>query len=463
MTYTLKDLAGKRVHFVGVGGAGMSGLARIMASDGIAITGSDVKESTVLSALRAVGIGITIGHRAENVEGADFLVFSSAIPVENSERMKASQLGIPQLSRAQALAILMSGSKSIAIAGTHGKTTTTSMLTVAMQSCGEDPSFAIGGTLTTAGSNAHRGTGNFFIAEADESDGSFIAYHPYGAVITNIEHDHVDYFATPESVVEAFKAFIETISPEGFLVYCNDDEGARTLCSSTTHCEKFSYGVSELSDLRLDQIELSPGGSKARALWHGRTIGDIEIQIPGHHNLLNAAAVLAVGLVVDLPVSPLLAGLATFRGTGRRFELKGQVHGIRVIDDYGHHPTEIRATLIAARRYATDGRVLVIFQPHRYSRTRAFTAEFAQALDLADLVWVLEVYGASEKPIPGVTGMSITKLMKHGIFEPNFLGTIEAICQEAKPGDVIMTLGAGDVSSLAPLVVDALHKKYPKP
>ena len=462
MTYSFSELSNKRVHFVGVGGSGMSGLARIMVSDGIAVTGSDVKDSTVLSALRAVGVGISIGHRAENVDGAEFLVFSNAIPVDNPERIRAGELKIPQLSRAEALAILMSGSKSIAVAGTHGKTTTTSMLTVAMQSCGEDPSFAIGGTLTTAGSNAHRGTGNYFIAEADESDGSFIEYCPFGAIITNIDHDHVDYYATEQSVIDAFSEFIKTISPDGFLVYCADDALAYALGSSTSHCKSFSYGIAEHADLHIDQIELEPGGAVARVLWQGRAIGVIEIQVPGHHNLLDAAAALTAGLAVGLPVASLLAGLSTFRGTGRRFELKGQVHGIRVIDDYGHHPTEITATLVAARRYATDGRVLVIFQPHRYTRTQAFTAQFATALDLADKAWILEVYGASEKPILGVTGLSVTKLMKHGTFEPNFLTTIEAIVNEAKPGDVILTLGAGDVSSLAPLIVEALEKKYQK-
>lgn len=462
MRYSRSDLISKRVHLVGIGGAGMSGLARIMTSDGITVTGSDVKESSVLSGLRAIGASITVGHRSENVIGADYLIYSSAISADNPERIHATQLNIPQLSRAQALAILMSDSKSIAIAGTHGKTTTTSMLTVALQSCGEDPSFAIGGTLTTSGSNAHRGTGDFFIAEADESDGSFVEYHPYGAIITNIEHDHVDYFTTPQSMTDAFSAFIATVSSQGFLVYCADDEGAQVLGSRSTHCATLSYGVDDLADLHIDHIELLPGGSKARALWHGRTIGDIELQVPGHYNLLNAAAALTAGLALGLSAPQLLAGLATFRGTGRRFELKGQVEGIRVIDDYGHHPTEISVTLSAARRYATDGRILVIFQPHRYSRTRAFTNQFAVALDLADRAWVLEVYGANEKPIPGVTGMSITKLMKHGTFEPNFMAAIEAIVEEARPGDVILTLGAGDVSSLAPLIVEALGKKYQK-
>lgn len=460
MTRPLGDLVGKRVHFIGIGGSGMSGLARIMASQGIRVTGSDMKESSVLSALSAIGAEVIVGHDAMNVDGADFVVYSSAIGQDNPELLRARALNIPQLSRAQALAILMSESKSIAVAGTHGKTTTTSMLTVAIQGCGEDPSFAIGGILKTSGSNAHKGTGEYFIAEADESDGSFIEYHPYGAIITNIEHDHVDYFATPESVFEAFEKFAETISAEGFLVYCADDQGARRLGTQIKSCRTISYGIEHDADLHVDQIELEPASSKARVLWKGRAIGELELQTPGAHNVLNAAGALAAGLVLDLPVAQLLSGLATFRGTGRRFEGKGHVHGIRVVDDYGHHPSEINVTLSTAKRYATDGRVLVIFQPHRYSRTRAFAEGFANALDRADHTWVLEVYGSSEKPIPGVTGRSITKLMKRGTFQPNFLAVVSEIVEAAKPGDVILTLGAGDVSSLAPLIIEALTLKY---
>ncbi|CAB4329989.1 unannotated protein [freshwater metagenome] len=462
MKYSLDQLIGKRVHFVGVGGSGMSGLARIMTTHGISVSGSDEKASSVLSGLRAIGVVVSEGHDASNVDGADFLVFSSAISGSNPEIQRAQELGIIQFSRAQALAILMSGSRSVAVAGTHGKTTTTSMLTVAIQSCGEDPSFAIGGTLSVSGSNAHRGTGEFFIAEADESDGSFVEYRPFGAIVTNVEHDHVDYFPTPESVVDAFAKFVTTISPEGFLVYCADDAGSTSLGSSTSSCATYSYGVNEGADLHIDRIELEPGGSRARALWRGRSIGVIEIHVPGHHNLLNAAGALTAGLALNLPAAELLAGLATFRGTGRRFELKGQVHGIRVIDDYGHHPTEIAATLTAARRYATDGRVLIVFQPHRYSRTKAFVNEFAIALDLADLAWVLEVYGASEKPIPGVSAASIVKKMQRGFFEPNFMSATEAVVAEAKAGDVILTLGAGDVSSLSGIIVDALAKRFPQ-
>ncbi len=460
MRTTLKDIAGKRVHFIGVGGSGMSGLARIMASEGIEVSGSDIKESSVLAALKAIGVDTKVGHRASNIDGADFVVFSSAINPENVELVEAKERIIPTLSRAQALAILMSESKSIAVAGTHGKTTTTSMLTVAIQSCGEDPSFAIGGILKASGSNAHKGTGEYFVAEADESDGSFIEYHPFGAIITNIELDHVDHFATLESVFQAFEEFSETISQKGFLVYCADDQGSKGLGDAVTRCQTVSYGVDPDADLRIDEIELAPAGSRARVLWKARTIGHLELQTPGHHNLLNASAALAAGLCLGLPAPQLIAGLATFRGTGRRFELKGQVHGIRVLDDYGHHPTEIEVTLEAAKRFATDGRVLVVFQPHRYSRTRAFLTEFASVLDHADHTWVLEVYGSSEKQIPGVSGQSIVSLMAKGTFEPNFLAVVTEVVKEAKPGDVILTLGAGDVSSLGPIIMEALTAKY---
>jgi UDP-N-acetylmuramate--alanine ligase len=462
MKFLLSDLSGKRVHLVGVGGAGMSGIARIMASHGISVSGSDAKDSSVLAGLRAIGIKTFVGHNAEQAEGVEFLVYSSAISPSNPEMLQGVAMGIPLLSRAQALAILMSESKSVAVAGTHGKTTTTSMLTVALQNCGEDPSFAIGGVLKSSGANAHKGNGEFFIAEADESDGSFVEYHPYGAIITNIEHDHVDHFATPELVHEAFEDFSATISTDGFLVYCEDDAGSASLGATINHCTTISYGVSIDADLRLDEIELGPSRSQARVLWKGRSLGKLEALVPGHHNLLNSAAALSAGLLLGMPTVELLEGLAMFRGTGRRFELKGQVHGIRVIDDYGHHPTEIEATLRTARRFASDGRVLVIFQPHRYSRTKAFASGFARTLDLADQSWILEVYGASEKPIPGVGGQTITHTMKSGKFEPNFLTAIEEITAIAKAGDVIITLGAGDVSSLAPVIVDSLMKKYPE-
>ena len=457
---TLDQWKDKRIHFIGIAGAGMSGLARIALSHGLSISGSDSKDSSVVLALRALGAEVHIGHDAIHLDGADIVVFSNAISASNPEIKRSQELGVPLLTRAQALAILMSASKSIAVAGTHGKTTTSSMLTVALQACGIDPSFAIGGTLTASGSNAHRGTGDYFVAEADESDGSFLEYRPFSAIVTNVEHDHVDFFATKESVMNIFTEFAQSISPQGFFIYCKDDAGAVEIAATEFLATKVSYGQDESADLLIDTIKLLPGGSTARALWKGRAVGTIELQVPGHHNLLNAAAALAMGLSIGQPAAALLEGLASFQGAGRRFELKASVAGIRVIDDYGHHPTEIDVTLTAARRYAGDGRVLVIFQPHRYSRTQAFLDQFASTLDLADLTILLEIYPASEKPIAGVSASLIAQKMERGRFIPNFLEASEEIISMAKPGDVILTLGAGDVNSLAPIIVQGLERRF---
>ena len=438
----------------------MSGLARIALSDGISVSGSDAKDSSVLSALRALGADVYSSHEAAHVQGADVVIYSTAISAANPEMAYAVERSIPILTRAQALALLMKGSTSIAVAGTHGKTTTSSMMTVALQACGVDPSFAIGGTLTASGSNAHRGTGEFFIAEADESDGSFVAYRPRAAIVTNVEHDHVDFFSTEAEVVQVFKNFAETIPTNGFLIYCNDDPGSRALGENVRHCTTYSYGVDATSDLKLDQIELTATGSRGRAIWQGTVIGFIELQVPGKHDLLNAAGTLVLALAFDLNVPSFLSGLHSFRGAGRRFELKATINGIRIIDDYGHHPTEISVTLEAARRYADTGRVLVIFQPHRYTRTQAFLNQFASSLDVADDVILLEIYAASEKPIPGVSAELIAEKMKHGIYLPNFVEASERVVEMAKPGDVILTLGAGDVNSLAPIIADGLNRRF---
>ena len=456
----LNNWIGKRLHFIGIGGAGMSGLARIALSHGITVTGSDAKDSTVLSALQALGAEVHAAHKGEQVDGADFVVFSTAISATNVELVRARELNLPILTRAQALATLMSDSRSVAVAGTHGKTTTSSMLTVALQACGLDPSFAIGGTLTSSGSNAHRGTGDLFIAEADESDGSFIEYHPFAAIVTNVEHDHVDFFATAADVTRAFSEFVDSISRDGYLVYCADDSGSARLAASVTEIKTISYGTTEGSELFIDSINLLPMGSTSRVIWRGRTIGTMSLQVPGLHNVLNAAAALAMALALGAPAAEVLSGLGSFHGTGRRFELKATVHGIRVIDDYGHHPTEIDVTLTAAKRYAGDGRVLVVFQPHRYSRTKAFMNEFARALSIADEVVLLEIYAASEAPITGITSETIATQMDHGRFIPNFLDASDWVIDNAKPGDVIITLGAGDVNSLAPIISDGLARRF---
>jgi UDP-N-acetylmuramate--alanine ligase len=459
-TFTGESLRGKRVHFIGIGGSGMSGLARIALADGITVTGSDAKDSSVLLALEALGATIFRSHAAENIDGADVVVYSTAISANNPELARALERSIPIMTRAKALSLLMFGLTNIAIAGTHGKTTTSSMATVAFQACGTDPSFAIGGTLSASGSNAHRGSGPFFIAEADESDGSFVAYHPKAALITNIEHDHVDFFATPEEVVSVFQSFALTIANDGFLIYCNDDDGSRSLGNSVKHCRTYSYGTRDGSDLKIDHITLTAQGSTARAIWQGSVVGTIELQVPGHHNLLNAAGTLALGLTFELNPVALLNGLRSFQGAGRRFELKASINGVRIVDDYGHHPTEINVTLDAARRYADTGRVIVIFQPHRYSRTKAFLDQFAVALDKADDVTLLEIYAASEKPIPGISAENISQKMKNGHFVPNFVEASDRVIALARPGDVILTLGAGDVNSLAPIIADGLIKRF---
>ena len=466
MVNDISNWSGKRLHFIGIGGAGMSGLARIALSHGISVSGSDAKDSSVLSALHALGAQVWSEHKADQVEGADFIVYSTAISGTNVEIQRAQELHIPLLTRAQALATLMSNDRSIAVAGTHGKTTTSSMLTVALQSCGLDPSFAIGGTLTSSGSNAHKGTGDLFVAEADESDGSFIEYHPSAAIVTNIEHDHVDYFSKPEDVTNAFSAFAATISKGGILVYCADDPGSAKLGNSPelgSSLNLVSYGTTEGSDLFIDSINLLAMGSTARVLWKGRLVGTLTLQVPGTHNVLNAGAALAMGLALGAPAAELLSGLASFHGAGRRFELKATVHGIRVVDDYGHHPTEITVTLNAAKRYAGDGRVLAIFQPHRYSRTQAFLKEFSTALDIADEVILLEIYAASEKPIPGVSASQIASAMTNGRFIPNFIEASDWVIENAKPGDVILTLGAGDVNSLAPIISEGLARRFNSP
>ncbi|CAB5240703.1 unannotated protein [freshwater metagenome] len=454
----LDALLNKKIHFIGIGGAGMSGLARIALSQGARVSGSDSKDSSVIAALKALGATVFTSHDARNIDGADVVIYSNAIAPSNPERSFAHNEGLLVLTRAEGLAILMSESQSIAVAGTHGKTTTSSMLTVALQAAGQDPSFAIGGTLNASGANAHHGTGDIFVAEADESDGSFTEYHPFAAIITNIEHDHVDYFATPQDVTDAFTEFVQTIQPSGFIVFCNDDEGSRLLGNVTL--KSISYGTREGSELRIDQIVLNAKGSRSRVLWRGKSVGTLELNVPGHHNILNACAALATGLALGLPAAELISGLHSYQGTGRRFELKGTVHGIRVVDDYGHHPTEIKVTLEAARRYAGDGRVLVVFQPHRYSRTQAFLDGFAETLDLADEVIVLAIYAASEIPIPGVSAELIVERMTKGSYIPNFIEATDLIVSAARPGDVIITLGAGDVSSLAPIILEGLAKRF---
>lgn len=462
------DWSGRRVHFVGIGGSGMSGIAKIALARGATVSGSDLHPSPVLESLKASGVSIFLDHDAKNVAGLnrdkDSIVRSSAVPDSNPELRAAHDNGMPIWERANFLAELMQGYTSVAVAGTHGKTTTTSMLTVALQHCRLDPSFAIGAAVRNSGTNAHHGTGNIFVVEADESDGSFIAYKPSGAIITNIELDHVDNFKDLASIDRAFESFIASMARSAFLVACIDDPGVVRLLKKLpilrADISIITYGESADADLVIDRVHLAARSARARATLRGSVLGELELAIPGRHNLLNAAASLAAGIELGAPAAEIIAGLAIFTGARRRFEIKGVSAGITVVDDYGHHPTEIRATLATAREFVGSGRVIAIFQPHRFSRTQAFAAEFASELNSADLVYLLEIYPASEKPIPGITSHSIASKMDASkvIYEPSMPEVIASVVKQARAGDLILTLGAGDVSSLAPLIIANLSE-----
>lgn len=460
----MRDWSATRAHFIGIGGSGMSGIARIMAARGASVSGSDIHDSSSLSGLRNLGIQIHVGHADINLGNANLVVRSSAIPEDNPELRAALEAGIPVVERAEALAELMTGKRSVAIAGTHGKTTTTSMLTVALQHCGFDPSFSIGATVRNSGTNAHHGSGDTFIVEADESDGSFTAYKPLGAIITNIELDHVDNFKNLSEVEALFRSFVGTIQSGGFLVLCADDHGTQTLIQelrsqNESNLSIVTYGEDSLADVKLDRIFVGPKSASARVVLKGRVLGEMELSISGRHNITNAAGALAAAIALGANPMDVIAGLKLFTGARRRFEVKGSVNGITVVDDYGHHPTEIRATLETARIFAGTGRIFAIFQPHRYSRTQAFAQEFATSLADADHTFLLEIYPASEKPIAGITSSVISSKMEKSIvtYEPSMPAVVDVVAHQAKPGDLIITLGAGDVSALGPLIIEALE------
>jgi len=456
-----------RVHFVGIGGAGMSGIARIMLARGLPVTGSDAKESVTLAALRALGATVHVGHDAQHVGNADTVVVSTAIRATNPELLEATSRDLRVVHRAGALASVMVGRRAVAVAGTHGKTTTTSLLTVAIQHCGADPSFAIGGNLNESGANAHNGSGDVFVAEADESDGSFLLYSPYAAVVTNVEPDHLDHYGTPEAVAEAFEQFATRVDPVGFLVTCADDPGAVRLAerARSQGIDVRTYGVRPDADLRLVELVTKGMGSSFEPVALGRRLGRVDLRLPGRHNALNAAAALTVGIGLGFPAERLREGLASFTGTRRRFEHKGSVGGIRVYDSYAHHPTELTADLSAAREVADGGRVVVVFQPHLFSRTRFFAEDFGRALGLADEVVVMDVYAAREDPVPGVTGALVAAAVplppQQVVFEPSWSAVADHLAERAKPGDVVITCGAGDVTMIGPEVLSRLEALHP--
>ncbi|OFI38331.1 UDP-N-acetylmuramate--L-alanine ligase [Arthrobacter sp. SW1] len=454
MTQPIADLSSLgRVHFIGIGGVGMSAVARIMVARGVTVSGSDAKDLPVMRELAAAGARIAVGYAAENLGDAQTVVAGSAIRQDNPELLAARAAGLPVLHRSEGLAATMGSDRVVAVAGTHGKSTTTSMVTVLLQQAGLDPSFAIGANVPALGVNAASGSSDIFVAEADESDASFLNYRPLISIVTNVEADHLDHYGTPEAVYASFDSFAALLPADGLLLACADDDGARALAdrvraAGTTRV--MTYGTADDADVRLydegtSGSWVSLAGEKQR----------LELQVPGRHNALNATAAFAAAVELGVEPGAAATALAHFSGAARRFEFKGEGRGVRVYDDYAHHPTEVRAALSAARTVAAGRKVHVLFQPHLFSRTREFAREFAEALNLADTALVLDIYPAREDPIPGVTSELITGQLESGRLVAAD-DAVEHITAAASEGDIILTVGAGDVTAYGPLIVERL-------
>ncbi|MEI7717422.1 MAG: UDP-N-acetylmuramate--L-alanine ligase [Mycobacterium sp.] len=466
-----------RVHMVGIGGAGMSGIARILLDRGGLVSGSDAKESRGVHALRARGALVRVGHDPASLDllpGGPTAVITThaAIPKTNPELVEARRRGIPVLLRPTVLAKLMAGRTTLMVTGTHGKTSTTSMLIVALQHCGRDPSFAVGGELGEAGTNAHHGSGDCFVAEADESDGSLLEYSPDVVVVTNVETDHLDFYGSADAYTAAFDSFMERLAPGGALVVCTDDPGAAALADRTAELGirvlRYGSGPDDGAAAALVSWEQRGAEAVANVALAGEPRPRLmRLSVPGRHMALNALGALLAAIEIGASPDDVLAGLAGFEGVRRRFDLVGTAGvgeaSVQVFDDYAHHPTEVSATLAAARTMCEqrgNGRCMVVFQPHLYSRTKAFAAEFGRALDAADEVFVLDVYGARERPIAGVSGASIAEYVSRPVhYVPDFSAVARQVANAAAPGDLIITMGAGDVTMLGPEIVTALRER----
>ncbi|MDH6125906.1 UDP-N-acetylmuramate--L-alanine ligase [Kitasatospora sp. GP82] len=449
-------------HFIGIGGAGMSGLAKILAVRGAQVSGSDAKESETVLALRALGAQVHVGHAAEHVPaGTSSVVISSAIRTDNPELAAARERGIPVVHRSDALAALMGGRRALAVAGTHGKTTTTSMLAVSLAELGLEPSYAIGGDLDAPGSNAHHGSGDIFVAEADESDRSFHKYAPEVAIILNVELDHHANYASMDEIYESFETFVGRIVPGGTLVISADHAGARELTERVRGRDGLNIvtvGSAEDADVRV--LSVAPRGmtSEVTVELDGAEL-TFTVSVPGRHYAHNAVAALAAGGALGIPAADLAKAIGSYTGVRRRLQLKGEASGVQVIDSYAHHPTEMTADLEAIREAAT-GRVLVVFQPHLFSRTQQLAEEMGQALALADASVVLDIYPAREDPIPGITSELIIDAARRAgaeVHAEHVFGDAPALLASlAQPGDLLLTMGAGDVTNLGPEILSCL-------
>lgn len=461
-----------RVFIVGIGGAGMSGLARLLHAQGAKVCGSDAKDSRRLQTLQAEGISVYVGHSAEHLVDEngnklfDTIAASTAVPNSNPELQKAKELGIKILNRAELLCALTDDYTVASVAGTHGKTTTTSMLTLALQSAALDPSFAIGSELNESGSNAHLGSGEVFVVEADESDGTFLKLNTKVAIVTNVEPDHLNYWQTFEKLEVAFLEFASKAkSNGGIAIICVDDEGGLKLAEQAKQAGVAvrTYGQSDQSDFKINLISHLKFGWSFEITYADNRFLKIDLKVPGIHNVLNATAAAIAARELGADAQSVVRGLEMFSGTRRRFEYKGTANQVRVYDDYAHHPTEIAATLRAAREVVGDGKLVVAFQAHHYYRTALFSKEFGQSLGLADVVVVLEVFAPGEEFIPGSSGQTLADNValekSNVIFEPSWSKVSEHLVSRSNPGDIIMTLGAGEIGLLCPEILKKLASK----
>lgn len=452
-----------KIHLIGIGGISMSGIASILLDLGYEVSGSDLKDSSLLRELAKKGAQVFVGHRAENLEHPDEVVVTSAIPSTNVELVKAKELGIPIIKRAQMIARLMEYKKGIAIAGTHGKTTTTSMVSLILDKAGLRPTILVGGELNDIGGNAKLGGGEYLITEADESDGSFLYYEPLISVVTNIEPDHMDYYGTEEKLIETFAHFLAKVPEQGTKIVCWDDPVVRSMVQPED-ANVLTYGAREDSMIWIEDVKFHEEETRINVRYKGQHLGVVTLRVPGMHNVLNSMAALGVGLSLGLSFEQIAASLGQFNGVHRRFEQKGLVNDVLVIDDYGHHPTEIKVTLRAAQQKGRK-RVICVFQPHRYSRTLHLRDEFSKAFHDADLIIMSGVYGAGETPIEGVDGRTLAELTER--FErrpvkyfPELDGIAEYLSGIVQPGDMVITLGAGDVYKVGEKLVKLLYTSH---
>ncbi len=434
----------RSIHFVGIGGVGMSGIAEVLNNLGYKVSGSDSKSTETTRRLQGAGVRIYEGHAASHAAGAQVVVVSSAIAESNPETAYARKHGIPVVLRAQMLAELGRMKKTVTIAGSHGKTTTTSLISMALKEAGAGPTMIIGGQLKNIGSNAKLGIGEYLVAEADESDGSFLFLTPLVAVVTNIDNDHMDHYKTMDALKDAFVAHLLRLPFYGAAVLCYDDPVLTSIRSKVTrHVVTFGFGAG--ADWRAKNMRLGKDGSVCDVLHNGKKVLTLRLRVAGRHNVSNALAALAAGHFLGFDLKRLAHGLADFSGVGRRMDRLGEAGGVEFVDDYGHHPTEVRATLSAVAGLWKAKRVVVIFQPHRFSRTKLLSKEFGAAFKGADLVYVTDIYAAGEKPLPGVTSKVIVDgILKTGVKALAFPGALDA-ARDLRPGDVVLTLGAGDV------------------